>query len=290
MTEKRVILAGYGYLGKYILNQTPDKHRDMIYKLSRNKETHATNIGQHIQVDFDKNDCGVREITEGSVIIYMAPPNQNKDGDPRLMNFLNKLSEEEKSIKKIIYISTSGVYGDCGGALVDEDAELRPITDRAKRRVAAEELVLKYARDKSTDFIILRVPGIYGHGRLPLDRIKERQPLIHIRQCKITNLIHVEDLARVVWSSIAENITNEIINVSDGNPITTTEYYLKIYEALKIERPNFISAKEAANLYSKKRMEFINESRVLNISKLNKLMPGCIYYKDLLHGVRKSLT
>ena len=87
MTEKRVILAGYGYLGKYILNQTPDKHRDMIYKLSRNKETHATNIGQHIQVDFDKNDCGVREITEGSVIIYMAPPNQNKDGDPRPVSY-----------------------------------------------------------------------------------------------------------------------------------------------------------------------------------------------------------
>ena len=81
----------------------------------------------------------------------------------------------------------------------------------------------------------------------------------------------------------------EIINVSDGNPIKTTQYYLHIYDALKQPWPGFITFEEALKKYSSKRLSFLNESRLLNVDKMNMLMPGCIKFKDIKEGIRDSL-
>ena len=218
----------------------------------------------------------------------MAPPNKDKDKDPRLENFLN--NTKRLNIEKIIYISTSGVYGDCGGSYVTEEAELKPLTSRAKKRVIAEKMIMKYSTVNNTNYVILRVPGIYGLGRLPLSKIREREPLIIKDECKITNLINVEDLARVVWRVIKDNIKNEIINVSDGAPITSTEYYLKIYDELEIEYPPFINMKEAAKYYSKERLSFMSESRILDVSKMKRLFSDCIKYSNISDGIKRSLS
>ena len=285
---KKIILAGFGYLGKFIEQQADFNEKKVLYKLSRNPDKHRNDFGEHIEVDFDKEKFDITEIVGESTIIYMTPPNKDRDGDPRLENFLKNI--KNSNLERIVYISTSGVYGDCGGLSVTEDAELKPLTDRAKKRVIAEKMVMKHSAVCNTNYVILRVPGIYGLGRLPLSKVREREPLIIKDECKITNLINVEDLARVVWRVIKDNIKNEIINVSDGTPITSTEYYLKIYDELEIEYPPFIKMKEAGKYYSEERMSFMSESRILDVTKMNRLFGDCIKYSNISDGIKRSLS
>ena len=285
---KNIILAGFGYLGKFIEQQADCNNIKVLYKLSRNPDKYRSVFGKHVEIDFDKEKFDITDMLDESTIIYMAPPNKDKDKDPRLENFLN--NTKRSNVEKIIYISTSGVYGDCGGSYVTEDTILKPLTSRAKKRVIAEKMIMKYSAENNTNYIILRVPGIYGLGRLPLSKIREREPLIIKDECKITNLINVEDLARIVWRVIKDNIKNEIINVSDGTPITSTEYYLKIYDELEIEYPPFIKMQEAAKYYSKERLSFMSESRILDVSKMKRLFSDCIKYSNISDGIKCSLS
>ena len=284
---KKIILAGFGYLGKFIEQQADFNNKEVLYKLSRNPDKYRSVFGKHVEIDFDKEKFDITEILDESTIIYMAPPNKDKDKDPRLENFLN--NAKRSNVEKIIYISTSGVYGDCGGSYVTEDAKLKPLTSRAKKRVIAEKMIMKYSAVCNTNYVILRVPGIYGLGRLPLRKIREREPLVIKDECKITNLINVEDLARVVWRVVKDNIKNEILNVSDGTPITSTEYYLKIYDELEIEYPPLIKMEEAAKYYSEERMSFMSESRILDVTKMNRLFGDCIKYSNISDGIKCSL-
>ena len=133
------------------------------------------------------------------------------------------------------------------------------------------------------------MPGIYGKGRLPVDRVKLREPLVNTNESRITNIIHVEDLARICIESIFLENKMEIINVSDGSAIKTTTYYEHVYAAINIELPEYITFDQALKTYSEKRLSFLKESRVLNVEKMKKIFDSCIKYKDARIGIRKSL-
>ncbi len=83
---------------------------------------------------------------------------------------------------------------------------------------------------------------------------------------------------------------NIVMNVSDGTPIKTTEYYLHIYDVLKLNYPKFIDYEEANELYDDKRKSFINESRILDVSLMNRIFPGIIEFKDVREGIKDSLN
>jgi nucleoside-diphosphate-sugar epimerase len=146
-----------------------------------------------------------------------------------------------------------------------------------------------FSKKNNIKLIILRVPGIYGKGRLPVDRVKLREPLVNSNESRITNIIHVEDLARICIASIALENKIEIINVSDGNPIKTTTYYEHVYKAINVELPEYITFDQALEIYSEKRLSFLKESRVLNVEKMKKIFYGCIIYKDARIGIKKCL-
>ena len=135
----------------------------------------------------------------------------------------------------------------------------------------------------------MRVPGIYGKGRLPLKRVKEREALINIDESRTTNIIHVEDLARICIASIFLNQTIEIINVSDGSPIKTTTYYEHVYKATGTQLPKYITFKQAMETYSEKRLSFLKESRVLNVEKMKRIFPDCIKVQDSCKGIQQCL-
>ena len=287
MKEMRsnLVLVGSGFLGESIIAQL--ENYEMIYEAFEVSRTFKKRDGaiKHLQVDIDRSVIDLPVVKKYKVI-YMAPPSTTSLEDDRMSNFLHHNSKH--NITQIVYISTSGVYGDHDGNSVDELVVPNPITDRAIRRLSAEKQLDKFCNKKSISSIILRVPGIYGKGRLPLERIRNREKLISLEESRVTNLIHVNDLARVTLKAL-EIESNEIINVSDGNPIKTTQYYLHIYDALKQPWPGFITFEEALKKYSSKRLSFLNESRLLNVDKMNMLMPGCIKFKDIKEGIRDSL-
>ena len=280
-----IILAGSGYLAKSIIKLADNYTYRTIIEYSRTVKT-ANNI-KYVHKDFDENIYHLDEVTDNSSIIYMAPPRQDRDGDIRLQSFLNKLNN--RKIYKITYISTSGVYGDYDEKSVNETSKLNPITERAKRRVSAEKMIQEYSSLTSNDYIILRVPGIYGPNRLPIDRIKNEEPILLEEQSKKTNLIHVEDLARISWACLKSNIKNEIFNVSDGHPITVTRFYKEICDVLKLKVPPQITMSEAQQCFSEKRLSFLKESRILDISKMEEHFPNQIKYKNIREGIEASL-
>ena len=276
----KVYIIGNGYIGDHIVREYYDKFS--FVGICRSKKS---NCEINISVDISKNEEILKKlIDKGSVIIYLAAPQNNGVTDKTLYNFLSNI--KRSNVKKIIYVSTSGVYGDKKDQTVDEKSELNPITDRAKRRVDAENQIQK----SSIKYTILRVPGIYGSNRLPMQRIKERLPLINKEICKHTNLIHAKDLSKIIMGCITTDKTNNMImNVSDGTPIKTTEYYLHIYDALKINYPEFIDYEEANKIYDEKRRSFINESRMLDVSLMDSVFPDIIEFKSVVKGIEDSL-
>ncbi len=287
MNKSNLILAGSGYLGESIIAEyNIIKNTFNIIELCRSIKNNRPEV-KTIQIDFDKSADDMSYV-ERSVIVYMAPPDTLSLKDERLNKFLNNISNYE--VKKLIYISTSGVYGNCNGNIVNEENKLNPLTDRAKRRADAETQIQKFCMRKNIGGIIFRVPGIYGRNRLPIKRVKERDPLINIEESRTTNLIHVGDLTRLVIKALSlTNKKTEIINVSDGKAVKTTRYYEIIYKALNMKLPEYISYDQAIRMYDEKRASFLKESRVLDVTKMKQLFPGCIKYKKLEDGIKESL-
>ena len=276
-----VYLVGNGYVCNYI-SQIKIENKKYAGVCRSEKKNCDVNIKLDISVDNKK----LKElIREKSIIVYLVPPQQNGCLDLVLKNFL--LNVNKKYIQKIIYTSTSGVYGDKKDKVVNESESIEPITDRAKRRANAESQI----ESSGLKYTILRVPGIYGKDRLPMKRIKERLPLIKKDICKHTNLIHVKDLARLIVACFNNSASDmSTINVSDGTAIKTTDYYLHIYDLIGQPYPEFIDYEDASQLYDKKRQSFINESRILDTRLMREIFPNIIKFKDVREGIKDCLN
>ena len=279
MRKDKIILAGSGYLGDYLINMLI-KNNDCqeIIELARTNKKRGKDVVR-LARDFDKSTIDLKCVEYGR-IIYMAPPNNDGLKDIRISNFIKNIKSYR--IEKIVYISTSGVYGNCQGALVDERQKVSPLTDRAKRRMDAENQLTKYCETEKINLVILRTPGIYGKERLPIKRIVNEEPVIRKEESRVTNLIHVEDLARVVLSASDNDKLSmiEIINVGDGNLITSTEFYETVCKVMGVKVNNYITYEEAKEIFTNKRLSFLSESRRLNTDKMFRLMPGCIKYRN----------
>ena len=287
MKKTNLVLAGSGYVSNEIIKQFSEyEHNFSITELSRSKKLRISSI-KSIQVDFD-NIADDMDYIDNSIIIYMAPPSNSSEKDTRIKNFLHKIKNYK--INRVIYISTSGVYGNCNNEEVSETKKVNPLTERAKRRVNAEKQVTRFCKEMNISLIILRVPGIYGKNRLPMNRINNSEPLIRMEYSRTTNLIHVCDLSRIAIKSLDINIIEkEIINISDGSAIKTTKYYEEIYKALGKKLPPYITLEVALKSYDEKRLSFLKESRILDTTKMDKFFPGCIKYKLVKDGIKASL-
>ena len=276
-----IYLVGNGYVSNYI-SQIKIENKKYAGVCRSEKK----NCDANIQLDISVDNKKLKElIREKSIIVYLVPPQQNGCLDLVLKNFL--LNVNKKYIQKIIYTSTSGVYGDKKDKVVNESESIEPITDRAKRRANAESQI----ESSGLKYTILRVPGIYGKDRLPMKRIKERLPLIKRNICKHTNLIHVKDLARLIVACFNNSASDmSTINVSDGTAIKTTDYYLHIYDLIGQPYPEFIDYEDASQLYDKKRQSFINESRILDTRLMREIFPNIIKFKDVREGIKDCLN
>ena len=276
-----IYLVGNGYVSDYI-SKIKIENKKYVGVCRSDKKNCDINIKLDISID---NKILRELITEKSIVIYLAPPQQNGCLDLVLKNFLLNVNKE--NIQKIIYTSTSGVYGDKKDKVVNESESVEPITDRAKRRVNAESQI----ESSGLNYTILRVPGIYGKGRLPMKRIKERLPLIKRDLCKHTNLIHVKDLARLIVACINNKASDmSTINVSDGTAIKTTDYYLHIYDMIGQPYPEFVDYENASKLYDKKRQSFMNESRILDTRLMREIFADIIKFKDVREGIKDCLN
>ena len=220
-------------------------------------------------------------------VYYAVPPPAQGSGDPRLDRFLDAC---RGSPARLIYLSTTGVYGDQGGATVAEDTPPQPKTLRAQRRVAAETALRNWAEPRGISWCILRLPGIYGPGRLPLDRLRSGSPAIAPAEATPGNRIHVTDLVTACLAAGVEGRAHRnIYNVTDGSVDSLTEYLQRVARIAHLPPPPLISRAEAQRSFSASSWSFLAESRrVANRRMLDELNVA-LRYQDLDAGIRASL-
>ncbi len=222
----------------------------------------------------------------GADIFYFAPPPPIGQKDTRLEKFLNQLGAVAP--RRIVLISTTGVYGDSGGEWINESTPVNPKADRAIRRVTAENLLIEWATKNFCDFMILRVPGIYAEDRLPISRIQKGLPIVNETEAGFTNRIHADDLAQICKAAMESSVKNEIINVTDGNPSTMTEYFNTVADYADLPRPPQISMAEAERTLSDGMVSYLKESRKISNQKMLNLLEVSLKHPDLKTSLEKN--
>jgi nucleoside-diphosphate-sugar epimerase len=220
----------------------------------------------------------------GRTVYYFAPPPAVGSGDPRVEAFVAALSHTGRPAR-IVYVSTSGVYGDQRGAWVTEESPVAPQTPRAKRRLHAEETLHAWGGAHDVPIIVLRVGGIYGPGRLPIERIRKGLPVLVENESLPTNRIHADDLAAVCVAAAERVTTDAVYNVSDGQSGTMTQYFFAVADRLGLSRPPAISLEEASHQLSPAMLSYLTESRRLDNSRMLRQLGITLRYPDLATGL-----
>ena len=284
--DAQTIITGCGYvgleLGKLLLEQ---QQSPLCVVKSDASATKLSEYNLHsLLLDLDRPDVSSQLLNlQGANVYYFVPPPNNKNyDDKRIDRFLNLFGSGKP--RRIVYISTSGVYGDCKGKWINETQPINPITQRAKRRVYAEQSLIRFCQQYDSEYFILRVGGIYGTTRLPIERLKDVK-VICPDEAPFSNRIHVNDLARVCHTAMLAKEKNEILNVADGHPTSMTDYYYQIADLAELPRPPCVPMSQAENQLSPGMLSFINESRRLSIEKMQSLLKVQLQFPTLRLGL-----
>lgn len=210
-------------------------------------------------------------------VLHLAPPPGEGRHDTRTRNLLAALSLGA-SPKQLVYISTSGVYGDCGGAWVDETRPVHPQTARAQRRADAEQQIRGWAERNGVKAAILRVPGIHAEDRLPLERLRAGTPSIVAAEDGYANHIHADDLARILVAALRRAGPNRIYHASDDAPTKPGDYLDALADASGLPHPPRISRAEAQRMLPETLLSFINESRRLSNGRMKRELEVVLRY------------
>jgi len=288
--KQRVIIIGCGYTGQRVAKRCLEAGAE-VHGVVRSEEQAGVlqGLGIHVhQIDFDQPLPKQSLVLDDALIFYcMPPPSSGVHDDPRMMAFIKCLGDQRP--QAIVYLSTTGVYGDCRGAWVTESSLPAPLSPRASRRLAAENRLKMLYDELNISITILRVAAIYGPGRLPVETIREGRPVLNESEAPFSNRIHVEDLAQVCIAAGLRADDWQVYNVSDGHPETMTQFFNRIADLSGLQRPQTLSWAEAQSSFPPGMLDFLNESKkVDNLNMLHELDIE-LQYPDLDSGLRASL-
>ncbi len=168
------------------------------------------------------------------------------------------------------YLSTTGVYGDTGGAMVDESSALAPTSERGRRRVAAEAAWLALHRDHGVPVHVFRLAGIYGPGRSPLDRVREGVAQRVIKPGHAFGRIHVDDIATVLMASMANPDPGAVYNVCDDEPAPPADVIAFACRLLGVPPPPPVAFEEAKKGMSPMALSFWRDNRRVDNGRLKR--------------------
>jgi nucleoside-diphosphate-sugar epimerase len=281
-----VLIVGCGYLGQRVARREREQGNRVV-ALVRSAES-ATGLQacglEVLRVDLDDASTLVGLPTQNAVIYYFAPPPSSGRSDPRISHFLSAIDADALPAC-IVLVSTSGVYGDCHGEWVDESRPASPDADRAHRRFDAETRLRRWAGEHAVPFVILRVPGIYGPGRLPVERLTRRQPVLREAESPWSNRVHVDDLVSACLAAARHGASGAVYNVSDGHPSTMTDYFNQVADAVGLPRPPQITMAEARAQLSEGMQSYLAESKRLDNRRMREELGVEPKYPDLARGL-----
>lgn len=283
---RRILFIGCGDIALRTATLLPRHLR--LYGLIRTA-SRATHLRQRnirpVAGDLDSAASLGRLAGLADIVVHLAPPQSDGDRDQRTRKLLQALTKRGSLPQGLVYISTSGVYGDSGGARVEETRRLAPATSRAKRRADAEQQLRRWALSHKVALCILRVPGIYAGDRLPEKRIRDRIPAVLPAEDSYTNHIHADDLARTIVRAMYRLAGIRSYNVVDDSELKMGEYFDLVADALHLPRPPRITRTEATGQISPAMLSFLEESRRLDNRRLKTELRLKLRYPTVQHGL-----
>lgn len=222
-----------------------------------------------VRGDLDRRDTLSRLTGLVGDLVHSAPPPADGEGDPRTARLLAALRRRGTPRARGVYLSTTGVYGDCQGERVSETRVPRPQTARAARRVDAERRLRAWGRGPGIGACILRVPGIYADDRLPLQRLRAATPVLGPGDDPWTSHIHAHDLARIVVRALARGRPGRLYHASDDSELTIGQYFDRVADRFGLPRPPRVDrARAEAGAIPAPSLSFMRESRRLSNTRL----------------------
>ena len=242
-----------------------------------------------LRLDLDSPKPVALKFSPDSLVYYFVPPPVEGIRDSRCQHFLASLweraAEQANLPKRIVAISTTGVYGDCGGEKINEEQIPNPVADRALRRFDMENQLREWCVQHTVRLVILRVAGIYGPQRLPLQRIQKAIPVLHEALAPNTNRIHEEDLADICVAAAKVDTAFRVYNVSDGTDSNMTAYFYALADHFKLTRPPAVDWQEAERVMSAGMLSYLKESRRIDNTRMLKELAIQLRYPDLEKGL-----
>jgi nucleoside-diphosphate-sugar epimerase len=260
---KTLLIAGFGDVAARLVQRYAGQARfvGLIRRPERAAELRALGVIPHVG-DLD-DPASLRRLPRVDGVLHLAPPPAEGKTDPRTTHLLHALSRHGRP-GALVYISTSGVYGDCGGNWVSETRSVAPVNGRALRRVDAERQLRRWGEKLGVQVSILRAPGIYAADRLPLERIKRGTPALIAKDDSYTNHIHADDLARLTWAALFRGRSQRIYHAVDAHPLKMGDWFDSCADAFGLPRPPRINRAEAEKVLSEALLSFLRESRQLS--------------------------
>ena len=222
------------------------------------------------------------------LVLHSAPPQAEGESDRRTRHLLAALESGGMVPQRFVYLSTSGVYGDCGGARVDESRPPRPANERARRRADAEQCLERWCAAHGAALVVLRVPGIYASDRLPLDRLRRGRPALRTEEDVYTNHVHADDLASIVCAALERPDVSGTFNASDNSELRMGEYFDLVADRTGLPRPPRISRGQALQQLSPLELSFFGESRRLQNGLMKQVLGIRLRYPTVFDGVPRA--
>lgn len=284
--RKKLLIIGGGDVARRTLPYLRGRYR--LYVLVRDADQAdfwRTQGATPILADLDQASSLKRLAGLADIVLHFAPPPDRGTRDTRTRHLINALKQAKSLAQRLIYISTSGVYGDCRGEPVDETRRLRPATARARRRVDAETQLRQFARQSKVRVSILRAPGIYAADRLPIERLQRGVEALRPEDDVFTNHIHADDLAMLVCAALRYGKSNRCYNASDDSGLRMGDYFDLVADSFALPRPPRISREEAQQRLSALQLSFMSESRRLDNRRIRKELRAQLRYPRVSDGI-----
>ncbi len=295
--RERVLVVGCGDIGLRVAAalQPPGRVRVLALTSSPGRVPLLRARGiTPLQGDLDRRASLARLAGLATRVLHLAPPPAVSGGpgaeerDPRSTALARALRRRGLP-RALVYASTSGVYGDCGGALVAETRPVRPTTARARRRADAERTLRRHLGRAGVRVSVLRVPGIYAPDRpggTPRERLLRGTPVLETGEDVYTNHIHADDLARACVAALWRGRSQRLYNVADDSVLKMGDYFDLAADLYGLPRPPRVSRSQARGLLTPQLLSFMGESRRLDAGRMGRELRVVLRHPTPAEGLR----
>lgn len=273
VVKKHLLVVGFG-----------DVARRALPRLAPAFECRRGSRAAGFDLDRPETLCGI----EADAVLHCAPPPTSGETDLRTVNLLAALEKSPILPTRVVYVSTSGVYGDCAGAVVDESQPVNPQTPRALRRLDAERRLALWCAARGISLVVLRAPGIYAADRLPVDRVRAGTPVLRDEDDLFTNHIHAEDLATACARALQADAPAGTYNASDDSRLKMGEWMDLVADHAGLPRPPRIARAESASWIRPELLSFMGESRRLENARLKRVLGLRLAFPTVFEGLKHA--